>query len=197
MRFRNRARRKKQRGSPVSATPAQPPPQISLATEIEQSVEARDRLEEAIPGFNTQREQAKRVFLRSLASDLRTAEIAPIPVRERLAAWKVEETRAAEQIDALQQTLTLFKENVEGFKKASRAEAAGAIQNIITRLTNERGKPGADQNAINSRIAKLSDELKPLQPTSPQAPPREPAEKEAPLERKSKGKSGGSEAAKK
>lgn len=185
MRFRNRARRKRPGGS-GGAAPIQPPP-LNLTMEIEQSVEARDKLEAGLAGLEEQREQSRLAFLVSLAASLQATEIAPNLLRERLAAWKAEETRAAENLDALRQFLTLFMERVEGFKKTSVPEVAVAIQKIITRLIAERGKPGADQKAINARIAKLSDELKPFQPTLP-PPPREPKERQGPPERELKGK---------
>lgn len=180
-------RRRKRRGSlaVVAPTPPSPP---SLTTEIEQSVEARDKLEAAVPRSTQQRERAKLAFLGSLAAELQATEIVPSQVSQRLATWKAEDARAAELLNALQQLVDLFKQRVEEFKKTSPAESASALQNIITRLTNERGKPGADQNAINARIKTLSEELKPLQTALPPSPPRDPKDKEreGPPQRKSK-----------
>lgn len=185
MKSRNRVRRRRG-GVSVAGTPTQPPPPPSLTTEIEQSVETRDKLEAAIAQLNRQSQQLKLAFLRSLAAELQVAEIVPSAVSQRLATWKAEEARTAEQLDALQQLVTLFKDRVETFKTASVYEAASALQNLISRLTGDRGKPGADQNAINARIAKLTEELKPLQTKLPPAPPRDPKEREGPPERKSK-----------
>ncbi len=134
-----------------------------------------------------------------MATSLQTTEVSPNLLQERLAALKTEEARAAEQYDALQQFLALFKTRVETFKTASRSEAASALQNIITRLTAERGKPGADQNAINARIKLLDDELKPLQTTLSPSPSRDPKDKEreGPPQRKAETKSGHNKAARK
>ena len=193
--MRSRNRRRRRGSSPAAPTP----PPLSLTAEIEQSIEARDKLEAAIPRFNQQREQAKLAFLRSLATSLQATEVSPNLVQERLAALNAEETRAAEQYAALQQFLALFKTRVEAFKTASRSEAASALQNIISRLTAERGKPGADQNAINARIKLLEDELKPLQTTLPPSSPRDPKDKEreGPPQRKAEAKSGRTKAARK
>ncbi len=197
MRSRHRARRKKQGGSPAAATPPQSLPP-DLTTEIEQSIEARDRLEAAIPGFNVQREQARPAFLRSLAASLQT-QLAPNDAREKLAAWKAADTRAAEEQDALQQLLALFKERVEGFKTSStsQAEAASALQRILARLNAELGKAGADQKAINARIGSLSTELASLRTTVSPPPPRESKDRPPPPQRTAKGKSGKSSATKK
>lgn len=185
MRFRNRRRR----GRAPSAAPAPtPPPPLDLTTEIEQSVEARDKFETTAALFSAQREQEKLAFLRKLAADLRATEITADQIRDRLAKWKAEEARAAEQNEALKLFLPLFADRVAGFKTSSRVETAVAIQRIITRLTEERGKPGADQTAINNRIKKLNAELEELQAKLPPAPPRDPKDREAPPERKSKEK---------
>ncbi|MBL8188415.1 MAG: hypothetical protein JNK38_10430 [Acidobacteria bacterium] len=195
--MKSRNRRRRRNSSPAAPVPTTPP--LSLTAEIEQSIEARDKLEAAIPRFNQQREQAKPAFLRSLATSLQTAEISPNVIQERLTTLNAEQARAAEQYDALQQFQALFKVRVEAFKAASPLESASALQNIITRLSAERGNPGADQNAINARIKLLEDELKALQTKLPPAPPRDPKDKEreGPPQRKAETKSGRTKATRK
>src|SRR5262249_40644507 len=148
---RNMASRKRnirKRGNPSPTVPPTPPP-LDVTTEIEQSVEARDNLESAIARFIKQREEAEPAFLRSLAASLQTSEVQPESLRERLAAWKAEEARAAEQGEVLRELLGFFIVRFNELKTAWRAEADAALQRIIARLTAERGEAGADLEAIN------------------------------------------------
>jgi len=193
-----RSRRRKRRQS-GAISPINPPTALPLdpATEIEQSIEARDKLEVSLSLFDSKREQARQLFLRSLAVELQTLDISTDRLLARFAVWKSDETRSVEEKDAQQLFLSLLKQRIENFKANSPADAIKALQNIITRLTEERGKPNADQPAINARLGKLGEELKALQIVLPPAPPREPKEREKPPERKAEAKSGSDKSAKK
>lgn len=169
---RRRTTRRGRSATPPTRPPILPPP--DLTTEIEQSVEARDKLEAGVARATAERDQLKPAFLRSFASELRAAEIDANRALEKLAAWQAQEARAVQQSDALHQLSAMFKERVEQFKSNSRGEAVAALRRIIERLMVERDGPGADKNAINKRIEKLLAEQESLRATMPPAPPREP-----------------------
>ncbi|NOT61824.1 MAG: hypothetical protein HOP19_16545 [Acidobacteria bacterium] len=163
------------------APPAPPTPTTPLdpVVTIAQSIEARDQLSLSLPALQAQHEAARQEFLRTLAGDLQKT--VSDAVRERWLAWQSTEARAVEQLEARQQLLNLFTQRVETFKQTSLDETTRALQSVITRLTNERGQVGADQSALNARLAKLTDELKPLQIVLPSpAPPRDPKDKPGP-----------------
>jgi hypothetical protein len=163
-----------------------------LTTEIEQSVDAREKVEAAFGQFNAQRDKIKPAFLLSLAREMQTTGVDANRAQEAFAAWQAAETSAAQQGEALRQLLAMFKERVEQFKSRSGDEALAALRRIIERLTAERNMPGADANAINKRIEKLLAEVEamcapsaapPLEPKVPSNPP--PSN---PPQRASKGK---------
>jgi flagellar biosynthesis/type III secretory pathway protein FliH len=187
MAVRRRSKRKRRNGATSPSAPAPAPP-LDLTTEIEQSIEARDKLESAAGRFAAERDQAKPAFLRSLAGELRAVEIDANRAQEKFAAFQAQEARAAQQSDALYQLSTMFKDRVEGFKSRSRDETVAALQRIVERLIAERDKSGADKDAINKRIEKLLGELNALFPTVPPAPPRDPKDKTPPPQRPAKGK---------
>ncbi len=164
-------------------------PTPDLTTEIEQSVEARDKLEAGAARFTAERDQSKPDFLRSFASELRTLELDANRAHERFATWQAQEASAAQQGDALHHLSAMFKERVEQFKSNSSGETAAALQRIIGRLMTERDQPGADKNAINKRIEKLLAEVEALRTMSPPASPREPKDKTPPPQRPVKSKS--------
>jgi len=191
MRVRRRRTTRRGRGAtPPTLPPILPPP--DLTTEIEQSVEARDKLEAGVARTNAERDQLKPAFLRAVASELRVVEIDADRALEKLAAWQAQEARAAQQSDALRQLSAMFKERIEQFKSNSRGEAVAALQRITERLMVERDGPGADKNAINKRIEKLLAEQESLRATMPPVPPREPSrepnDKSPPPQRPAKNK---------
>jgi predicted house-cleaning noncanonical NTP pyrophosphatase (MazG superfamily) len=158
-----------------------------LTTEIEQSVDAREKVEAAVGQFNAQRDRIKPAFLLSLAREMQTTRVDANSALEAFAAWQATETRAAQQGEALRQLLAMFKERVEQFKSRSGDEALAALRRIIERLAAERDMPGADANAINKRIEKLQAEVEALCAPSA-APPREPKVTSNPPQKSSKGK---------
>ena len=171
MKVRRHKATRRRRGATAPAPPTTPPP-ADLTTEIEQSVEARDKLEAEAARFNAARGQSKPAFLRSFAGETSAVVIDADGVLYRFAAWQAQEARATQAADALYQLSAMFKERVEWFKSNSKGEAAAALRRIIERLTAERDKPGADKNAINKRIERLTAEQESLG-----APP--PAEQES------------------
>ena len=189
MKFRRRKVTRRHRGATSpSPPPILPPP--DLATEIEQAVEARDRLEALAARATAERDKSEPDFLRFFASEMRVVDIDADRALERLAAWRAQDARAAQQSDALRQLSTMFKERVEQFKSNSKGEAEAALRRIVGRLTAEREKPGADKDAINKRIERLLAERESLRPTSQPAPapPRPPKDITAPPQRPAKGK---------
>jgi hypothetical protein len=187
MKFRRRKATRRHRGA---ASPSPPPilPPPDLATEIEQAVEARDRLEALAARATAERDESEPDFLRLLASEMRVLEIDADRALERLAAWRAQDARAAQQSDALRQLSIMFKERVEQFKSNSKGEAEAALRRIVGRLTAEREKPDADKDAINNRIEILLAEQESLRPTSPPAPPRPPKDITTPPQRSAKSK---------
>ena len=185
MRSGNRNKRRRLSGAP-SPSPSSPPP-LDLTTEIEQSVDAREKVEAAVGRFNAQRDKIKPAFLRSLAREMQTTGVDANRAHEAFAAWQAAETSAARQGEALGQLLAMFKERVEQFKSRSGDEALAALRRIIERLTAERDMPGADAKAINKRIEKLLAEVEALCASSV-APPLEPKVPSNPPQRSSKGK---------
>jgi hypothetical protein len=164
-----KATRRHRRAVSPSPPPVLPPP--DLATEIEQSVEARDRLEALAAHATAKRDKSEPDFLRLLASEMRVVEIDADRALGRLAAWRAQDARAAQRSDALRQLSIMFKERVEQFKSNSKGEAVAALRRIVGRLTVEREKPGADKNAINKRIERLLAEQESLRAPAPPAPP--------------------------
>ena len=187
MKVRRRKATRRHRGATVPAPPPIPPPP-DLTTEIEQSVEARDKLKAGVARFAAERDQSKSAFLRSFTSEMSAIVVDANRVLDRFAAWQAQDARAAQQSDALRQLSTIFKERVEQFKSSSKGETLAALRRIIERLTVEREKPGADKNAINKRIERLLAEQESLRATSPPAPPRPPKEITTPPQRPAKGK---------
>jgi len=190
MRSGNRSKRRRLRGAPSPAPPLPPPspaPPLDLTTEIEQSVDAREKVEAAVGQFNAQRDGIKPAFLLSLAREMQTTGVDGNRAHEVFAAWQATEARAAQQSEALRQLLAMFKERVDQFKSRSGDEALAALRRIIERLTAERDMPGADANAINKRIEKLLAEVEALC-ARPAAPPLEHKVPSNPPQRSSKGK---------
>jgi hypothetical protein len=191
VRRRKATRRSKRATAPVPP-PIPPPP--DLTTEIEQSVEARDKLEAGVARFKAERDQLKSAFLRSFAGELGAVAICANRALERFEAWKAQEARATQAADALNQLFAMFKERVTWFKANSEAESVAALRRIVGRLTAERDKPGADKDTINKRIERLLAEQELLSATSqlapsPPAPPRPPKDKTRPGQRPAQGKS--------
>ena len=190
MKVRRRKATRRHRGA---ASPSPPPilPPPDLATEIEQAVEARDRLEALAAHATAERDKSEPDFLRLFASEMRVVEIDADRALERLAAWRAQDARAAQQSEALRQFSTMFKERVEQFKSNSKGEAEAALRRIVGRLTAEREKPDADKDAINKRIERLlaeQESLRPTSPPAPPAPPRPPKDITTPPQRPAKGK---------
>jgi hypothetical protein len=173
MKPRLRITRRKRGGSSLPA----PAPPLDLTTEIEQSLEARDKLEASIPRLDDQRNQAKLAFLRDLAGSPLATEVDPNAAQVKFAAWKVEEARAAEQRDSLRQLFSLFQDRIEQYKAASPAETVLALERILARSEQEHARPGADLAAINSRVGKLTKEMEALQTKASSGPTREPKDK--------------------
>src|SRR5262245_8085515 len=171
-------RRKKTHRSKRATAPAPPPP--DLTTEIEQSVEARDKLEAEAARFKAASSQSKSAFLRSFAGEMSAVVIDANCALHRFAAWQAQEARATQAADAIYQLSAMFKERVEWFKSNSKGEAAAALLRIIERLTAERDKPGADKNAIDKRIGRLQSEQESLGAKSPSDTPRPPKDKADP-----------------
>jgi len=187
MKFRRRKGTRRHRGAaPPSPPPILPPP--DLATEIEQSVEARDRLEALAAHAAAERDKSEPDFLRLFASEMRVVEIDANRALERLAAWRAQDARAAQRSDELRQLSIMFKERVEQFKSNSKGAAEAVLRRIVGRLTAEREKPGADKNAINKRIERLLAEQESLRETSPPAPPPPPKDITTPPQRPAKSK---------
>jgi len=182
---RRKTTRRGKRATPAAARPILPPP--DLTTEIEQSVEARDKLEAEAARFKAERGQSKYAFLRSFAGELGAAVGDANYVLCRFADWQAQEARANQTADALNQLLTMFKERVAWFKSNSEGEAVAALRRIIERLTAERDEPGADKNAIDKRIERLRAEQEllsaPPPAPSPADPPRPPKDKARPTQR--------------
>jgi hypothetical protein len=192
MRFRRRKAARRHRGA---ASPSPPPIMRppDLATEIEQSVEARDRVEALAAHATAERDKSEPDFLRLFASEMRVIEIDANRALERLAAWRAQDARAAQKSEALRRLSMMFKERVEQFKLNSKDEAVAALRRIVECLTAESEKPGADKNAINKRIERLVAEQESLRATSPAAPPppvppRPSKDKTTPPQRPVKGK---------
>lgn len=185
--MRVRRRKTTRRRPPEPYTPQIPPPP-DLTTEIEQSVEARDRLETIADRLTAEREKSEPDFLRSIAGEMRVVEIDDARALDRLTAWRTQDARAAQRIEALRRLWTMFKDRVERFKSISTSETAAALRRIVERLTAEAEKPGADKNAINKRIESLVVEQESLRTLTPPAPPRPPEEITAPPQRPAKSK---------
>lgn len=182
-------RRKASRRGRLASAPAPPPilPPKDLATEIEQSVDARDRLEAIADQATAERGKSEPDFLRLFAGETHVVGIDADRALERLAAWQTQDARAAQRIDALRRLSIMFKERVERFKSNSKGEAEAALRRIIGRLTVEREIPGADKSAINKRIERLLAEQESLR-TPPPAPPQPPKDTTAPPPRPAKSK---------
>jgi hypothetical protein len=164
-----KVRRRKHRKTPAPRPIPQPP---DLTVEIEQSVEARDKLKAAVARFDYDRDQSKSVFLRSLAGEMSACAIDAYRVLGRFAAWHAQDGRAAQEGDALRRLSRMFKERVEEFKSKSKDETVAALRRIIERLTAGRDKPGADTEAIDKQIERLLAELESLSATAaPVTPP--------------------------
>jgi hypothetical protein len=187
MKIRRRKATRRHRGAAApSPPPILPPP--DLATEIEQSVEARDRLEALAAHATAERDKSEPDFLRLFASEMRVVEIDANRALVRMAAWREQDAHAAQRSDAMRQLSIMFKERVEQFKLNSKGEAVAALRRIVGRLTVEREKPGADKDAINKRIERLLAEQESLRATSPSAPPRPPKDTTTPPQRPAKSK---------
>jgi Asp-tRNA(Asn)/Glu-tRNA(Gln) amidotransferase A subunit family amidase len=187
MRSGNRNKRKRLCGASSPASSPEPLPPLDLTTEIEQSIDAREKVEAAFGQFNAQRDRIKPAFLLSLAREMQTTGVDANSAHEAFAAWHATETLAAQRGEALRQLLAMFKERVEQFKSRSGDEALAALRRIIERLAAERDLPGADANAINKRIDKLLAEVEALCAPSA-APPPEPKVLSNPSQRSSKGR---------
>ncbi|HEY6401011.1 MAG TPA: hypothetical protein VI479_06360 [Blastocatellia bacterium] len=187
MRVRRRKTTRRRRWAPPEPAPEilSPP---DLAAEIEQSVEARDRLEAMADRLTAERGKSEPDFLRLFAAEMRVVEIGGSIALERLAAWRARDTRAAQQIEALRRLSTMFKERVEQFKSNSKSEAVVALRRIVERLTAEREKPGADKNTIDRRIERLLAEQETLRAATAPVPPAPPKDKTLPPQRPAKSK---------
>ena len=186
-------RRKLTRRSKLATAPVPPPilppiPPPDLTTEIEQSVEARDRLEAEAARFKAERDQSKSAFLRSFAGEMSAVVDDADSVLDRFAAWQAQEARAIQAADALYQLSAMFKERFEQFKSNSKDESVVALRQVIERLTAERDKPGADKDAIDIRVERLRAEQESLGATPPPAPPPTPKDITRPPRRPTKAK---------
>jgi hypothetical protein len=187
MKVRRRKATRRRRGATAPAPPPIPPPP-DLTTEIEQSVEARDKLKVGVTRFAAERDQSKSAFLRSFANEMNGVVVDVNRVLDKFAAWQSQEARATQTADALNGLSAMFKERVEKFKSNSKNESVAALRRIIERLTAERDKPGADKSAIDKRIERLLAEQESLAPPSPSETLRPPKDKTASPQRPMKSK---------
>jgi hypothetical protein len=188
MKVRRRTTRRSKRARPAAPPSIPPPP--DLTTEIEQSVEARDKLEAEAASFKAERDQSKSAFLRSFASEMSVVAFDVKRAYGKFEVWQAGEAYATQYADALNQLLAIFRERVEWFKSNSKGESVAALRRIIERLTAERDEPGEDKDAIDKRIERLQAEQESLsaQPPSPPAPPQPPKNKTATPQRTMKTK---------
>jgi hypothetical protein len=182
MKFRRRKAIRRRGGATKPAPPPIPPPP-DLTTEIEQSVEARDKLKVGVARFAAELNQSKTAFLRSAASEMISDVVDDKRILDKFAAWQAQEARATLQVDALNRLSAMFKERVEQFKSKSKGESVAALRRIIERLTEERDKPGADKSAIDKRIERLLAEQESLSATSPPPAPQPAKNKTRPTQR--------------
>jgi|SRR5215813_6629272 len=185
---RRRTNRRSKRATPAAPPSIPSPP--DLTTEIEQSVEARDKVEAEAASYKAERDQSKSAFLRSFASAMSAVAYGALYTLDRFADWQAQESRATQAADAIYQLSAMFKERVEWFKSNSKGESAAALRRIIERLTAERDEPGEDKDAIDKRIERLQAEQESLNAPSPSppAPPQPPKAKTAAPQRTMKTK---------
>src|SRR5262245_39109380 len=107
MKVRHRKATRKRRDTTKPAPPPIPP---DLTTEIEQSVEARDKLEVELARRKAERDQSKSAFLRSFAGEMSAGVVNANRAFERFAAWQAQEARATQYADAANQLWAMFKE---------------------------------------------------------------------------------------
>jgi hypothetical protein len=187
MKVRRRKASRKRRDTTTPAPPPIPPPP-DLTTEIEQSVEARDKLEGDVARLKAERDQSKSAFLRTFASEMSAVVVNTNRAYERFAVWQAQEARATQAADAVNHLSAMFKERVARFKSNSKDESVSALRRIIERLKAERDKPGADRNAIDKRIERLVAEQEALCAPPPPDTPRPPKDKTKPAQRPGPGK---------
>src|SRR5262249_40017200 len=129
---RRRTNRRSKRATPAAPPSIPSPP--DLTTEIEQSVEARDKVEAEAASYKAERDQSKSAFLRSFASAMSAVAYGALYTLDRFADWQAQESRATQAADAIYQLSAMFKERVEWFKSNSKGESAAALRRIIERL---------------------------------------------------------------
>jgi hypothetical protein len=186
MKIRRRKSTRRRKGATAPApTPIPLPP--DLTTEIEQSIEARDKLKAGVARFAAERDQSKSAFLCSFASEMNASEVDANCALSRFAAWQAQEARVTQHGDTLNRLSAMFKERVEQFKSKSKDESMAALRRIIERLKAELDQPGADKSAIDKRIERLLAEQESLGATPP-ATPRSPKDKSTTPQRTMKSK---------
>src|SRR5262249_62370347 len=102
MKVRRHKATRRRRGATAPAPPPTPPPP-DLTTEIEQSVEARDKLEAEAARFKAARGQSKSAFLRSFAGEMSAVVIDADSAQYRFAAWQAQEAGGTQAPDAVYQ----------------------------------------------------------------------------------------------
>jgi hypothetical protein len=136
---------------------------IPIEQDIENSLDAREKLMIAIDDLNKERQDAESKCAISFATDLRTAKasIADLAVA-KLNEWQAKDKRIGERIDALEDMGQKIADQIEGFKGNYKDNFVAVLERRIEKLRIQRTEQKSGTETLNKRITELEHELKKL-----------------------------------
>ena len=146
---------------------------IPIEQEIENSLDAREKLEIAIEDLNQERKDAESKCAISFATDLRTAKanIADLAVA-KLNECKAKDKRIGDRLDALKEMCQKITDQIEDFKHNYKDDTVTVLKRRIEKLKIQRTEQKSGTEIVNKHIAELEAELHKL--AGGQAPKKKP-----------------------
>lgn len=133
-----------------------------IEQEIENSLDAREKLKMAIENIHKERQAAESKCARSFAADLRTrtniADLAVAKVNE----WKASDKRIGDRLEALQEMDKKIADQIEGYKDKDKANLVAVLKQRIDNFKKQRHEQKSGTEALNKHITDLEDELRKL-----------------------------------
>jgi len=150
---------------------------IPIEQEIENNLDAREKLEIAIQDLNKERKDAESKCAISFATALRTAQanIADLAVA-KLKEWKAKDKRIGDRIDALEEMYQKIIDQIEGFKHNYKDNTVAVLKRRIEKLKIQRTEQKSGTEILNKHITELEAELHKL--AGGQSPKKKPQTQE-------------------
>ena len=133
---------------------------IAIEQEIENCLDAREKLQIAIEDLNEERKQAEATCATAFAAALRTAQAKTVDLAvAKVNEWKVKDNRFGDQLTALEEMCRKITALIEDFKQKSKDNVVAVLNSRIYKLKEQRTEQNSETDALNKHIVELETEL--------------------------------------